>query len=171
MGGGRAGDQRRGAGAMTDGFVSGFTPQEIASFLMFSPDERCLKCGAATPSMKHHVVKAGEYLGLTCFRCGYSWFRRPLDCKEVLPMSDASRPSVGRIVHFVSPDESFGVAAMEHCAAIITRVRADEAQYSTPRVDLTVFYPEDTGVVRGVPYNDGSSGLHLPRTWHWQERV
>lgn len=92
-------------------------------------------------------------------------------------MSDWQRPSVGRIVHYVShgtPPKADGTQAFKsECrAAIITGVKNDTT------VDLFVMNP--TGVflnqecyfvgVDGPGY-DRETGSYPGGTWHWPERV
>jgi hypothetical protein len=73
------------------------------------------------------------------------------------------KPSVGRIVHYVSEEG-------EHLAAIITRTHG-----VLEMVDLTCFYPEATArTISGgethsrVPFDEKTFAL---RSWHWPERV
>jgi hypothetical protein len=67
------------------------------------------------------------------------------------------KPSIGRIVHFVSGDL--------HFAAIITAVH--EKEY----VDLTIFYPSNKLIapIGAGPYAFDESGKQN-HSWHWPER-
>jgi predicted nucleic-acid-binding Zn-ribbon protein len=58
----------------------------------FNPNERCAKCGAypeyvrlcppeITVKVSGERVLSAEYLRVMCERCGYTWFRAPLDAK------------------------------------------------------------------------------------------
>jgi Zn ribbon nucleic-acid-binding protein len=63
---------------------------------LYDPEERCIKCGAHAQlvdtearQLKAHRVElipeldgAPEALGVTCWRCGYRWERRPLDQQQ-----------------------------------------------------------------------------------------
>lgn len=77
-------------------------------------------------------------------------------------MSDElQKPTVGRIVHYVSDDAPNGEYELKHRAAIVTEV------YKSPMISgLCVLNP--TGMVfnRSVIYDDTCSG----GTWHWPER-
>lgn len=79
-------------------------------------------------------------------------------------MSDAQRPTVGSIVHYV-PDDSF--AAEEACwAAIVTRAEVDG------QIMLTVFPPRQLpgNITVPVPYDGAglAAGRH-GHSWHWPE--
>lgn len=85
----------------------------------------------------------------------------------------APKPSVGRIVHYVSRGSADGVYQPQCRAAIITEV--DEYQPSADgefvgHVDLCVLNPTGMFFNRGVlapPPDDVFKG----GTWHWPERV
>jgi hypothetical protein len=81
------------------------------------------------------------------------------------------KPSVGRIVHYVShgtPIREDGTQAHQsECrAAIITAVHGPDA--SGEVVSLAVLNPEGMFFNQRVP--EGDPG-HLGGTWHWPERV
>jgi len=104
------------------------------------------------------------------------------------------RPSVGRIVHYVSPDGT-GSEPGECRAAIITELTGDPDR--PEQVGLTVFNLTGQSVHRYVPHDDGSGREGAPDcldrtahgdpfrycacgwvesaftggTWHWPERV
>lgn len=93
------------------------------------------------------------------------------------------RPSVGRIVHYVShgtPIREDGTQAysMQCRAAVITEaVKPEDALYAS-RVSLAVLNPEgmffnrDVLYHEGVPFDDEHPELAYPGgTWHWPERV
>jgi len=87
------------------------------------------------------------------------------------------KPSVGRIVHYVSYGTPGGEYGKECRAAIVTEVEgpgADDAE----RVGLCVLNPAGQFFNRSVPQHehDGdvsseAPGLHPGGTWHWPERV
>lgn len=92
-------------------------------------------------------------------------------------MTETSRPSVGRIVHYVSHGTPGGEYKSQCRAAIVTEVSPESSS-----VGLAVLNP--TGVFFNVaPYHDGEespltslsqepSALPYPGgTWHWPERV
>lgn len=88
------------------------------------------------------------------------------------------KPSVGRIVHYVSYGTPGGEYRSENRAAIITAVRVPE--HGVPCVDLCVLNP--TGLLFNIKcvYDGGgvsdTPGAPVTRsyaggTWHWPERV
>jgi hypothetical protein len=97
------------------------------------------------------------------------------------------KPSVGRIVHYVSYGTPGGEYASECRAAIITAVD----QYQPPQqdngefighVDLCVLNPTGLFFNRSVYHHEGDvghdhTGTEIPArsyrggTWHWPERV
>jgi hypothetical protein len=87
------------------------------------------------------------------------------------------KPSVGRIVHYVSFGTPGGEYESECRAAVITEVQ-DDPQSS---VGLCVLNPAGQFFNRAVPYHEGDaghdhSGAGIPArsypggTWHWPER-
>lgn len=92
-------------------------------------------------------------------------------------MSEWQKPSVGRVVHYVShgtPVREDGTQAFksEPRAAIITAVKSDT------EVDLCVLNPEGMFFNRGVlfvgeggPGYDAETGAYPGGTWHWPPRV
>lgn len=89
----------------------------------------------------------------------------------------APKPSVGRVVHYVSYGTPGGEYPSECRAAIVTAV--DEYQPSdgfVGHVDLCVLNPTGLFFNRGVHYDEGTVGdnhvrTHRGGTWHWPERV
>ncbi len=90
------------------------------------------------------------------------------------------KPSVGRIVHFISLGSKDGKYEPECRAAIITAVKnvapysvsATEISETSPKnttdffeCDLAIFNPEGMYFNRKVLQGD------KPGTWHWPERV
>jgi hypothetical protein len=84
------------------------------------------------------------------------------------------RPSVGRVVHYVSYGTPGGEYTSQCRAAIITGVEPSEGDGSMAsmngeeRVSLAVLNPT------GMFFNQGcrhSEGAQTGGTWHWPERV
>ena len=97
------------------------------------------------------------------------------------------KPSVGRIVHYVSYGTPGGEYKSECRAAVVTEVgevwvpEGQEAPAGTP-VSLAVLNPEGMFFNRGVGYHEGDTGHdhagdEIPAksyrggSWHWPERV
>jgi hypothetical protein len=83
----------------------------------------------------------------------------------------SSKPSVGRIVHYVSYGTPGGEYPSVCRAAVVTAcvtVPADRTGRSDDgdTVDLCVFNPEGLFFNKGVVYDEKSRG----GTWHWPER-
>ena len=92
------------------------------------------------------------------------------------------KPSVGRIVHYVSYGTPGGEFTSECRAAIITEVGTgrfvlknlagevivDEPEENPWTVSLCVLNPTGQFFNVGVPHNEDS---HKGGTWHWPERV
>lgn len=87
------------------------------------------------------------------------------------------RPSVGRIVHYVSYGTPSGEYTSECRAAIVTEVGTfvDE-----DRIGLAVLNPTGMFFNRRVDHDElpppdkivpGERDTYLPGTWHWPERV
>jgi hypothetical protein len=75
------------------------------------------------------------------------------------------KPSVGRIVHYVSYGTPGGEYTMQCRAAIVTEVTEHPDADGT--VGLCVLNPEGLFFNRGVPHaEDAPAG-----TWHWPERT
>jgi hypothetical protein len=73
------------------------------------------------------------------------------------------KPSVGRIVHYMSHGTPSGEFLPECRAAIIT-----EAPAGTDRISLAVLNPTGMYFNRDCPYDEtGRAG----GTWHWPERT
>jgi hypothetical protein len=96
------------------------------------------------------------------------------------------KPSIGRIVHYVSYGTPGGEYGKECRAAIVTEVTETEVNERNPAGDgvfreavgLCVLNPTglflNRGVLRheGVPFDDEHPELAYPGgTWHWPERV
>jgi hypothetical protein len=99
----------------------------------------------------------------------------------------SARPSIGRIVHYVSYGTPGGEYKSECRAAIVTAVD----QYQPPKpddetfighVDLAVLNPTGMFFNRGVHHHEGDIGhddagveiearSYRGGTWHWPERV
>jgi hypothetical protein len=88
------------------------------------------------------------------------------------------RPSVGRIVHYVSYGTPGGEYKSECRAAIVTEVQDDPAT----SVGLCVLNPTGQFFNRAVPYHEGDTGhdhtgaeisvrSYPGGSWHWPERV
>ena len=88
------------------------------------------------------------------------------------------KPSVGRIVHYVSYGTPGGEYGKECRAAIVTEVQDDPAN----SVGLCVLNPTGQFFNRAVPYHEGDTGHDHAGTeiaqrsyrggsWHWPERV
>lgn len=75
------------------------------------------------------------------------------------------KPSIGRVVHYVSYGTPGGEYGSECRAAIITEVPQAAPGVT---VGLTVLNPTGMFFNRTVPYDDGE---HRGGTWHWPERV
>lgn len=94
------------------------------------------------------------------------------------------RPSVGRIVHYVSYGTPGGEYKSECRAAVVTEVPAllSEQPNDGTAAGLCVLNPEGMFFKQGVPYHEGDTGHdhageEIPArsypggTWHWPERV
>lgn len=85
------------------------------------------------------------------------------------------KPSVGRVVHYVSYGTPGGEYTSQCRAAIITEVgqwpdgisEADKHNIAVP-VGLAVLNPEGMFFNRGCMQSEGG---HTGGTWHWPERV
>lgn len=82
------------------------------------------------------------------------------------------KPSVGRIVHYMSHGSADGVFESMCHAAIVTDVPADA---SDSPVALAVFYTDGILFAQEVTYDArgpvDEDGTPLGGTWHWPERV
>jgi hypothetical protein len=79
------------------------------------------------------------------------------------------KPSIGRIVHYVSYGTPGGEFKPEHRAAIIAGIPdlvSEGGREAGTTVDLVVFNPQGLFFNR-VPYSAEAKG----GTWHWPERV
>jgi hypothetical protein len=90
------------------------------------------------------------------------------------------KPSVGRIVHYVSYGTPGGEYASECRAAVVTETSLNPELPDV--VSMFVMNPEGIFLSRGVPYHEGDpghdhTGEQVPAlsyrggTWHWPERV
>jgi hypothetical protein len=79
------------------------------------------------------------------------------------------KPSVGRVVHYVSYGTPGGEHTSQCRAAIITAVRDNEPvpEHGVPYVDLCVLNPTGQFFSQSLGYSEGHEG----GTWHWPERV
>lgn len=75
-------------------------------------------------------------------------------------MDNQQKPSVGRIVHYISYGTPNGEFKPEHRAAIITRVGDDDGT-----VDLCIMNPT------GLFFNQGVKFGTREGQWHWVEMV
>jgi hypothetical protein len=88
------------------------------------------------------------------------------------------KPSVGRIVHYVSYGTPNGEYDKECRAAVITEA-SPEDMFGPERVGLAVLNPTGMYFVRGCERHDVDPKLadsnpalnHSGGTWHWPERV
>lgn len=79
-----------------------------------------------------------------------------------------ARPSVGRIVHYVSYGTPGGEYASECRAAVITEVVPIARGSATVGVSLCVLNPEGQFFNRNVQQDEEGRGRG---TWHWPERI
>ena len=77
------------------------------------------------------------------------------------------KPSVGRVVHYVSYGTPGGEYPSVCRAAIVTEV-AEQENPGAPVVGLAVLNPEGMFFNRGVTQAEVG---HEGGTWHWPERV
>ena len=75
------------------------------------------------------------------------------------------KPSVGRIVHYVSYGTPGGEYESQCRAAVITAVHTEFL------VDLAVLNPEGMFFNREVTHSGVALSAHGGGTWHWPERV
>jgi len=84
------------------------------------------------------------------------------------------RPSIGRIVHYVSYGTPGGEYTSQCRAAVVTEVPADDA---AQHVGLAVLSPAGMFFDQDVPYDEWDNGVALegaqPQggSWHWPERI
>jgi hypothetical protein len=71
------------------------------------------------------------------------------------------KPSVGRVVHYVSAGHSLGLFSSTCRAAIVTEVKDDAT------VSLAVFTPHGALFFEALTYDEANAG----GTWHWPEQV
>jgi hypothetical protein len=91
------------------------------------------------------------------------------------------KPSVGRVVHYVSYGTPGGEYGQECRAAIVTEVSKEHSSSHgelVPKVGLCVLNPTGLFLNQGVQYDGGEppaevGGIIGRRggTWHWPERV
>lgn len=90
------------------------------------------------------------------------------------------KPTVGRIVHYVSYGTPAGEYKSECRAAVVTEVPEDVESPQT--LGLCVLNPTGMFFNRTVPYHEGDTGydhagIEVPErsyrggSWHWPERV
>jgi hypothetical protein len=75
------------------------------------------------------------------------------------------KPSVGRIVHYVSYGTPGGEYKSQCRAALVTEVNDNLDDQN--RVGLAVLNPTGLFFDQDLPYSEGHEG----GTWHWPERV
>ena len=75
------------------------------------------------------------------------------------------KPTVGRIVHYVSYGTPGGEYASECRAAVVTEVGPEHRTGHWP-LGLAVLNPEGMFFNRGVPFGTADEG----GSWHWPER-
>jgi hypothetical protein len=73
------------------------------------------------------------------------------------------KPSIGRVVHYVSYGTPGGEFAPECRAAVVTEVEGTNGEH----VGLFVMNPTGLFLNRSVPFSSENKG----GTWHWPERV
>lgn len=79
------------------------------------------------------------------------------------------KPSVGRVVHYVSYGTPGGEYGRECRAAIVTAVGDPAAtEPEMQDVDLCVLNPAGLFFNQGAPYSDDN---RVGGSWHWPERV
>jgi hypothetical protein len=78
------------------------------------------------------------------------------------------KPSIGRIVHYVSYGTPGGEYTSQCRAAVVTEVPADDAAQT---VGLAVLNPTGMFFNQDVPYHDPDLAATKGGTWHWPERV
>jgi hypothetical protein len=84
------------------------------------------------------------------------WFTREKLLEHLANDQPAQKPSIGRVVHYVSGHTG------DHYAAMITKVDPDG------KVSLVIWPPNQPYIGdRAVEYSEECA----PRTWHWPERV
>jgi hypothetical protein len=80
------------------------------------------------------------------------------------------KPSVGRIVHYVSYGTPGGEYGKECRAAVVTEVDLDIRAPHGGSIGLCVLNPEGLFFNRGVHQHESKTGYD-GGTWHWPERV
>jgi hypothetical protein len=78
------------------------------------------------------------------------------------------KPTIGRIVHYVSYGTPAGEYGKECRAAIITEV--DQAVENPQTIGLAVLNPAGMFFNRTVPHNENAAE-RPGGTWHWPERA
>ena len=92
------------------------------------------------------------------------------------------KPSVGRIVHYVSFGTPGGEYKSECRAAVVTEVDPFVNMDGSQHVGLCVLNPTGQFFNRAVPYHEGDTGhdhagdeirakSYRGGSWHWPERV
>lgn len=72
-----------------------------------------------------------------------------------------AKPSVGRIVHYVSAGHSLGTYSSTCRAAIVTDIKSDLT------ISVAVIAPKGTFYYEAIDYDAGKAG----GSWHWPEMV
>jgi hypothetical protein len=94
----------------------------------------------------------------------------------------AMKPTIGRIVHYVSYGTPAGEYRSECRAAVVTFVPGTFTSPGGGSLSLCVLNPEGMFFNQGVPYHEGDTGHdhagdEIPErsyrggTWHWPERA
>jgi len=78
-----------------------------------------------------------------------------------------TKPSVGRVAHYVARGSADGVFKPECCAAIITSAPTAGRGRPTKKVDLFVMTPTGNHHQSCLQDEDTKAG----GTWHWPEQV
>jgi hypothetical protein len=78
---------------------------------------------------------------------------------------ELQRPTVGRVVHYVSRGSADGVFAPACRAAVVTEVDAND------EVGLAVLNPGGLFFDRQVAHREPTEGELVGGTWHWPEWV
>jgi hypothetical protein len=85
-------------------------------------------------------------------------------------MSD-QKPSVGRVVHYVSYGTPGGEYKSECRAAMVTAVPEAEWEGAREPVSLCVLNPEGLFFKENVPHEESDGTYYNGGSWHWPERV
>lgn len=70
------------------------------------------------------------------------------------------KPSIGRIVHYMTRGSADGKFSSVCRAAIVTEVNGEQ-------IGLAVLHPDGILFARDIPFSEAGAAA----TWHWPERV